>query len=94
MASIGQDRLFINNGMGYYTDETVQRLPSLQSENAEFVFADFSGDTYLDLVLIESYLTDVNSYLVNDGFGYFNDETGIYMPSDTTRDTFGGAGRG
>jgi hypothetical protein len=92
VGTIGQDHLFINDGLGYFTDETEQRLPYMQSENDEFVFADFSGDNFPDLILIESYLTDVNSYLVNNGLGYFDDVTDIYMPTDTTCDMFGAAG--
>jgi len=84
-----QDLLYINDGDGYFSNETNERLPPLSSMNEDFVFGDFSGDSYLDIIVVEVYATGINHYLVNNGYGYFEDMTDIYMPVDTTNDGYG-----
>ena len=84
-----QDVLFINNGSGFFSDETPERLPPLDCGNIEFVFGDFSGDSFCDIITICVFTTGLNHYLLNDGFGYFDDITDLRMPIDTTFDGFG-----
>lgn len=45
-----QDRLYINDGRGVYTDETATRLPAEDRNSLDAAFADFDGDGDLDLV--------------------------------------------
>jgi len=87
-----QDLLYINDGDGYFSDETNERFPDLSCYNGDFVFGDFSNDSYLDIIVVEAYITGINHYLVNDGGGYFEDMTDIYMPVDTIRDMYGETG--
>jgi hypothetical protein len=82
-----QDLLYINNGFGYYSDETY-RLPSFISTNNYFVFGDFSNNLQWDIIFI-CYWSGLNRFLLNDGNGYFNDVTDIRMPDDSWQDVFG-----
>jgi len=84
-----QDLLYINNGTGYFLDETYQRLPTLACHNIGFVFGDFSGDSFLDIITICSFSSGLNYYFLNDGTGYFEDVTDIRMPADSVHDIFG-----
>ncbi len=86
-----QDLLLVNNGVGYFSNETLQRLPTLECENTHFVFGDLSGDSHLDIITICGHATGLNHYLLNGGMGYFEDVTGVRMPVDTLADMFGAA---
>ena len=86
-----QDLLFINNGSGYFSNETAERFPPLACGNVGFVFGDFSGDSYLDVITICGYTFGLNHYLLNDGLGYFEDVTLERMPPDTLFDGWGAA---
>lgn len=66
----GQDRLWINNGAGLFTDETTARLPDLVTRATVGVaFADIDNDQDLDIVVCNR---DIKSnLLLNDGTGHF-----------------------
>jgi len=83
-----QDILYINDGYGFFSDETF-RLPQHNSENGHFVFGDFSGDMFWDIISICVFDNGQNHYLLNDGFGFFEDVTSLRMPIDTTFDMYG-----
>ena len=83
-----QDILYINDGYGFFSDETF-RLPQHNSENGHFVFGDFSGDMFWDIISICVFDNGQNHYLLNDGFGIFEDVTSLRMPIDTTFDMYG-----
>jgi hypothetical protein len=76
-----QDRLLINAGRGWFTDETAARIgrESRYTVDAEFTDVDRDGD--LDLVTAN--LNDVKPYRVslNDGAGVFKDATSSVLPS-------------
>ena len=84
-----QDLLYINDGFGYFSDETSQRLPPLACTNAGFVYGDFSGDGHLDIITICGYASGLNHYLLNNGFGYYEDVTSDRMPLDTLNEGVG-----
>jgi hypothetical protein len=84
-----QDLLYMNDGFGYYSDETY-RLPPLTSTNSFFAFGDFSNDTFWDIIVI-CHWNGLNRFLLNDGYGYFDDVTYTRMPIDTLNDGFGAA---
>ena len=83
-----QDLLLVNDGMGYFSDETTLRCPLVDCTNSYFYSGDISGDAYWDLITICVYETGLNHYLLNDGTGYFEDVTEFRMPIDTLFDGF------
>lgn len=79
-----QDRLLINDGRGWFTDETDARIgrESRYTLDAELTDVDRDGDR--DLVTAN--INDVKPYRVslNDGTGVFKDATGSVFPSGLT----------
>jgi FG-GAP-like repeat len=79
-----QDRLLINDGRGFFSDQTAARIgkESRYTVDAEFTDVDRDGD--LDLVTAN--LNDSHPYRVslNDGAGVFKDATGSVFPSGLT----------
>ena len=84
-----QDLLYINNGLGFYSNETEQRLPHLECDNVSFAYGDYTGDNSLDIIVICGHSNGLNQFLVNDGFGYYEDITDQRMPPDSIRDIYG-----
>ena len=77
--------LYVNNGVGFYTDETAERMPAF-SNNYEFAPIDLDADGFLDLVTINDGpdrgrgLTE--HVFRNDGTGVFIDQTDDWWPAD------------
>jgi hypothetical protein len=72
-----QDRLFLNDGTGHFTDETAARLPASSLTSLDGKPVDLDGDGDLDLVVVGSTLgasalepAPVEVYR-NDGTGHF-----------------------
>jgi len=88
-----QNQLFINNGLGYFSEETSLRLPAVldQSINAVFGDVDLDGDSDI-LVLNPGNPGDSNldRLLINNGSGYFTDETGSRLPPVQSQGSQGG----
>jgi len=75
----GMGRLFINNGSGFFTDETAARMPVQNtSEPQDCIFGDIDGDFDLDL--------RIGSTASNNGRIYKNNGAGVFSiatsPSD------------
>lgn len=68
----GRDRLFINDGRGFFTDETEARMPPESGLTVDARFADLDGDGDLDMVRADRPAVSV---LMNDGTGRFVDVT-------------------
>ncbi len=69
----GRAVLWINNGKGFFSDETALRLPFGVFNCVDFDFADFDGDKDLDIAMVRAQQTPQapNLLLMNDGRGYF-----------------------
>jgi hypothetical protein len=67
-----QDRLYINDGAGRFSDATAERLPADDRLSLDAKFADLDGDRDLDLV--QGNAGSVRVFL-NDGLGRFTDVT-------------------
>ena len=71
--------LFVNNGNGFFSDETATRLPADDGETREADAADVDGDGDLDIILgnvsFSSGRPPQNRLLLNDGSGIFVDAT-------------------
>jgi len=85
-----QDRLYVNDGSGYFVNETSERLPPISCTNLDFIFGDVSGDLFWDIITICYYGRDGNRYQLNNGLGYFEDVTSSRMPVDSLSDAIGG----
>ncbi|MEM7200649.1 MAG: VCBS repeat-containing protein [Planctomycetota bacterium] len=76
-----QDRLYLNNGTGIFSDATVGRMPADTSTTQDVAAADVDGDGDPDLVFVSSGRRQNRLYL-NDGSGTFADATSVRMPVD------------
>jgi hypothetical protein len=75
------NRLLVNNGKGFFTDESAVRLKgdnSLHSADAQF--ADLNGDKSLDLIVVNVFGGYPQAF-INDGKGSFIEQTTSYFPS-------------
>ncbi len=76
------NRILINNGNGFYTDETSSRLPAGINKCNKVEIADFSGDDKYDIFLAQDGSAKFK-LLINDGSGNFTDESSSRLPADT-----------
>ena len=72
--NIGANLVFINNGQGFFTDETAARLPANSASSRKAIFADVDDDGDLDLFVANS-RQEQNRLFINDGSGVFTDAT-------------------
>ncbi|MBK8976573.1 MAG: VCBS repeat-containing protein [Planctomycetes bacterium] len=74
--------LLVNDGSGVFTDELATRLPTIPFAISDAHFLDFDADGDRDLIVNGSSSTAVLiAALVNDGTGYFTDETAARVPA-------------
>ena len=76
-----QDRLLINDGRGFFSDQTAARIgrETAHTPDAEFVDVDRDGD--LDLVTATFRDTKAYRVYLNDGAGFFREATGSVFPA-------------
>ena len=80
----GQDRLYLNDGSGRFTDVTASQMPVDTEQSTDVAMVDVNGDGDLDLVFARTNLSvnvGQNRVYINDGSGVFSDESGTRMPS-------------
>jgi len=81
LASVfGQNRIFINDGTGVFSDETLSRLPFDAAQSMAVKLRDLDGDDDLDMVVANR--DGRNRILINDGSGNFADESILRLPAD------------
>ncbi len=73
-----QDRLYLNDGTGHFTDVTLDRMPAESETTTDAKFADVDGDGDLDLVRVNLGPLQI---LLGDGTGHFVDATGAVLPA-------------
>jgi len=81
--------LLINNGLGFFTVEGAARLPALSSSSSRAQFGDIDNDGDLDIYIDNGGTTNrfgcgQNRIYVNNGLGFFTDETSTRHPIGTT----------
>ena len=72
-----QDRLYLNDGAGRFTDATLERIGVEAETMADVKFVDLDGDADLDIVRVN--LGPLQA-LLNNGTGHFTDATGTVFP--------------
>lgn len=80
----GQNRLFLNDGSGAFTDVTATHLPADQDYTSSLAAGDVDADGDVDLVIGNSPLTIQsvgNRLYLNDGTGVFTDATTGRLPT-------------
>ena len=77
-----QNRLYLNDGAGTFSDVTAARLPVDSNYTAVVALGDVDGDGDSDLVFGNFYQ---DRLYLNDGAGSFTDVTAARMPADNTQ---------
>jgi hypothetical protein len=77
-----QDRLLINNGQGFFSDQTADRLPEITANTYDAEFADLDSDGDFDLI-IGNYDGGLR-VLTNNGNGSFEDPSKTWIPENFT----------
>ena len=75
------NQLMLNIGSGYYTDETGDRLPQDLEQSNDIEFGDIDRDGDFDLLVVNGFFPGNEKVWINDGFGFYYDETDLRLPS-------------
>jgi hypothetical protein len=79
----GDGQVFVNDGTGHFYDESSQRIPQDGGSSGSVAFGDIDNDGDSDLLVGNFSTSGVDNKLyVNDGQGYFTDETDNRFPSE------------
>lgn len=77
--SVSGSKILVNNGTGFFTDQSMQRFISLPPFAGDTVVQDLNGDNSPDLVFA-SYVEDTPVVFINSGAGFFTEETDERTP--------------
>ena len=82
---IPADQLWLNDGVGQFTDVTFSNLPQNRGFALNAASGYFNADSMVDIVVLgtPSPLPHPLQLLYNDGSGIFLDSTGAHLPPDT-----------
>lgn len=86
-----QDRLLINDGNGFFSDETAERLQGSDSRSFEGDLIDLDGDGDLDVItgnLGHGGRLEPYRVFLNDGAGRFSEGTTAVLPAGTVGSGF------
>lgn len=73
-------RVFINNGSGFFTDESVARTGGLAGLHRGVELGDVEQDGDLDVILTQDF-NRLPNLLINDGNGFFSNEGAARLPA-------------
>ncbi|MCU0445599.1 MAG: VCBS repeat-containing protein [Microscillaceae bacterium] len=74
-----QNRLLINDGKGFFVDETATRLPQQELHSLDADLADIDRDGDLDLLVSNAFGAGFQ-FFINDGKGVFSEQTQAIFP--------------
>ncbi len=83
-----QNRLYLNNGKGVFTDVTAKQLPQDTDHSIEAIFEDVNKDGAPDIIVGKVFGGSIRFYL-NNGKGVFTDQTTEVISREHTRDALG-----
>ena len=83
-----QNRLYLNNGTGHFSDATANNLPADTYHTIDAIFEDADLDGDLDLVLGNVFGAPLRAYR-NDGTGIFSDATSELLGQEYYLDALG-----
>lgn len=75
-----QNRLWINNGTGQFTDQTSTRLPPVTDLSNDAAIADLNNDTFPDIV-VANVNGQANRVYLNNGSGVFTEAVNALPPN-------------
>lgn len=75
-----QNRLLINDGKGFFQEVTKQQIPVSNFRTVDADFVDLDGDGDLDLLCGNRFNGPSNIAWINDGKGFFSDQTKVLLP--------------
>lgn len=81
-------RIYINNGVGIFTDETIARTGGLTFRARGVEFGDIDNDGDVDIVVANDF-NALPGLLINDGAGFFTNEAHDRLPPITMSSTRG-----
>ena len=84
-----QDRLLINDGKGFFTDETPTRIPFDNEHTTEGIFLDADLDGDPDLITANVFVNRPVKIFTNDGNGFFEERTSVLFPPGTVAEGLG-----
>lgn len=73
----GQNNVLINDGKGYFKDETLERFGQFIDVTQDLTLSDIDNDGDQDILVGNE---DANRILVNDGKGFFKDQSTDRLP--------------
>lgn len=77
----GQNKVLINDGKGYFKDESIKRIGEYIDVTQDVTLGDIDNDGDQDILLGNE---DANRILINDGNGFFMDESSKRLPYRTS----------
>jgi hypothetical protein len=74
------NKLMINDGTGRFTEEGAWRLPEDRTMSNDIEYFDVDNDEDLDAYIATGFTSGDDKMLINDGSGYFTDESAERIP--------------
>lgn len=75
IGSLGQNQLLQNNGSGFFSNQTTQRLPQSTDATQDLTVGDLTGNGQQDIVIANE---GGNKILINTGSGFYSDQSSRY----------------